>query len=290
MESIQRKIKDLLPPQARRAALQARADLQTVFTTVRRESQLDSIYHCCVQKTASQWLRRLLSDPIVYKYSGLGWYQYPAWMDDSTERPIVRQPPETGFPSGRIVSPLYISHENLPASSSDEDRAVFFVKRDPRDIVVSFYFSKRDSHLGNPYTDRIRGRLRDLDKEDGLIYVIDELEAFLFPSLRSWEAAAGDSGEGPTIWRYEDLTGPDGWSNLRGLLSSLDIEIPKDDFARLRERYSWKQLAGRDRGTEDRSSNLRKGVHGDWEEHFSKQVEEHFVETTDAIHRELGYE
>ena len=40
------------------------------------QSANKNVYHCTVQKCASQWLRTLLSDPIAYRYCGLTPFQY----------------------------------------------------------------------------------------------------------------------------------------------------------------------------------------------------------------------
>ena len=38
---------------------------------IENRSPYTNIYYCCTQKTASQWLRSVLNDPIVFKYMGL---------------------------------------------------------------------------------------------------------------------------------------------------------------------------------------------------------------------------
>ena len=43
---------------------------------IREKSEYDNIFYCCVQKTASQWLRGVLSDPVVFKYTGLKVHPY----------------------------------------------------------------------------------------------------------------------------------------------------------------------------------------------------------------------
>ena len=61
------------------------------------------------------------------------------------------------------------------------------------------------------------------------------------------------------------------------------------DRGALLARYSFEALSGRKPGQEDTGSKLRKGVAGDWRNHFTPAVQEAFDdETTDLVAR-LGY-
>jgi len=289
MEHLIRNIKNVIPKEVRRYLLQKRSDLSTLFTPVKAQSQYTNIYHCCVQKTASQWLRRVFADRVTYQYSGLRWALFPAWMDSSTLRPIIQNPPSRGFPRERIISPVYMDYETFESMEKPESYHAFFVKRDPRDIVVSFYFSTLHAHLENDYIIATREKLKRGDKKAGLIAAIDELEEFLFPSLRSWERAR-EKNASVTIWKFEDLTNPENrYESLRELIEMLDISVPPQEFDDLMERYAFKSLSGRSKGEEDLNSSFRKGVHGDWRSHFTPAIREHFAKKTNAIHELLGY-
>lgn len=289
MERLTRKVKDALPKELRRTLLQKRSDLSTLFASVEAESRYTNIYHCCVQKTASQWLRRIFADKTVYRYSGLRWAYFPAWLDDSTLRPIIQNPPSDGFPRGKIVSPVYMDHETFASMEKPESYRAFFVKRDPRDIVVSFYFSTLHAHLENAYIGKTREKLKGGGEEEGLMAAIDELEEFLFPSLRSWEQAR-EKDPSVSVWKFEDLTSTKNrYESFRILLNDLDISIPDREFDDLMERYAFQSLSGRSKGEEDLQSSFRKGVQGDWENHFTPTVQEYYEETTDNIHQHLGY-
>ena len=41
------------------------------FAPVLYRSRFTNFYHCCQQRTASRWMFRILSDPVIYRYSGL---------------------------------------------------------------------------------------------------------------------------------------------------------------------------------------------------------------------------
>jgi hypothetical protein len=170
-----------------------------------------------------------------------------------------------------------------------EPYRAFFVKRDPRDIVVSFYFSTLHAHLENDYISKTREKLKEGGEEEGLMAAIDELEEFLFPSLRSWEQAR-EKDPSVTVWKFEDLTSAENrYEPFRVLLSELDIFIPDREFDDLMDRYAFKSLAGRSKGEEDLQSSFRKGVQGDWQNHFTPAVQEYYEEKTDNLHRRLGY-
>ena len=56
---------------ARRAQLEAHNARLRLLTRVVTHSEYQNIYHCAMRKTASQWVKAVFSDPIVYRHSGL---------------------------------------------------------------------------------------------------------------------------------------------------------------------------------------------------------------------------
>jgi hypothetical protein len=106
---------------------------------VKQRSPFDNIYHCCTQKTASQWFRGIFADPVFADYTGL---ESVPFIDLGLRGTSIK----TAFPVGSVVTHLYIDYPTYQAIPKPERFRVFFVMRDPRDAVVSWYFSARYSH------------------------------------------------------------------------------------------------------------------------------------------------
>jgi hypothetical protein len=188
------------------------------------------------------------------------------------------------------VSPLYIDREGFDAIPKPGPWRAFFVARDPRDIVVSWYFSSIHSHptWRHPRLQRTRKHLKDLGEEEGLIYAINSLaDHGLFDALRSW---ASVDRPGVMFLRYEDLIGVEAERWWDRLLDHCDVALDVADRRSLLARYSFRRLSGRDPGQEDPTSKLRKGVAGDWRNHFTPAVQEAFIGRAGDLASVLGYE
>ena len=258
---------------------------------VRYASSAQNIYHCCVQKTASQWVRGILQSKRTYKYSGLTVFNYEERLAEKVDsRPLTQRSFEQPFPKGTIVTPIYIDQAGLKAIPKPERYRAFFVMRDPRDIVVSRYFSFKVSHpvIGNIGT--VRQDLNTMPEEDGLAYTIDQLvKRGLFEALRSW-AKIAPADKDLAAFRYEDLTGPAQFDTWKRVFAHCDIGMPDHVLVELLERNSFTAMTkGRAPGDEDVQSHLRKGVHGDWQNHFSPAVQQKFRAATGNLVEELGY-
>lgn len=250
------------------------------FTKAESMSPSDNVFHCCLQKTGSQWLKRVLGDPEVYRATGLSTYQYQADMPEGHDpRPVNERRFDQPFPTRTIVSPLYIDYQSYKAFPKPESSKAFFVTRDPRDLVVSWYFSQRFSHglmgdIGN-----VRGVLGDLPQPEGLSYAIRHLDEFgLFAAQRSWLDAADDPDV--IVVRFEDLIGDDSFEAYRRIFDHCRLQVDDETLAAVLKRYSFERLSGRSRGSEDVYTHFRKGVAGDWLNHFDDEVMATFREVT----------
>jgi hypothetical protein len=162
--------------------------------------------------------------------------------------------------------------------------------RDPRDAVVSWYFSARFSHNLIDPIPWLRERLNAVDFEEGMIFLIDALADWgFFECQRSW-FARGRTDLAVRIFRYEDLAGDEA-AFLRDLLGYLEVGLSDRELAGLCERHAFARYSkGRDKGVEDHSSHYRRGASGDWREKFTDRICEHFQATTGDLAAALGYE
>jgi hypothetical protein len=206
----------------------------------------------------------------------------------------------------------------------------FHVIRDPRDIVVSGYFSHRNARpadhpgagaWGLPHIAEHRERLLSVSKEEGLILEMDFAHRELLDlaewdyerpeilELRLEELSAKPYDGFVRIFQHLDLLPEDEPSGGRDLLSvwlrrTLNRLSSRRGFAALRRpmpatgeillgavyrnRFE-ANTKGRRAGAEDTTSHYRKGVAGDWVNHFTPAVSEAFEERFERLPRKLGY-
>lgn len=255
-------------------------------------SENENIFHCTVHKSASQWIRRIASDERIYRYCGLSSYQYTQEMPGKFDpRKVTQRSFDKRFPLRTFITPLYIDYNNFLNIPKPSRYKVFFVMRDPRDVLISWYFSSKYSHdlIGDQA--KVREELNRLDLTDGLLYGIDHLDDFgLFGAQRSW-ADAGSNQDVVMLVRYEDLAVADNLSLFRKLCDHCDIRIPTDVLKELLQDNSFERLSGgRRRGEEKRDASYRKGVHGDWKNYFNGKIEQRFAEATGDLLAVWGYE
>jgi hypothetical protein len=261
----------------RRAMLETKNARLRLTVPVAARCEYDNVYHCTVRKSASQWMKALLSDPIVYRYSGLVLF----------DRRVQKRSYPHAVPTGRVVSALFPSYERFKATPKPDNHRAFFVARDPRDIVVSSYYSLRTSHTPMGDIPQQRRALQQKSKKDGLLHIIGHLsETGLFSSLRSW--ALAPSSETIALFRYEDLTGERQRPEVERLMRHCGIAIPPDELTALLARYSFANLRG-DQGGGGTVSHYRKGKAGDWRNHFDDEISEAFTSATGDLVEILGY-
>jgi hypothetical protein len=254
--------------------------------TVTERSPYDNIYHCCIQKTASQWFRQVFSDPVIYNYTGL-----EPWVFSQTQ-PRIQDAQFAGpLPKRTVCIHLYIDYRTYQSIPKPTSFKTFYVVRDPRDIVVSEYFSLRYSHaLIVEELVRIREELQRLDINAGLRRTIDYThESGVFEAQRSWFMPNVVENADFKVFRYEDLA-RDGGGFLKQLLAYLDIHLPESELAGLTTRYAFKELSGgRPKGEEDVKHHYRKGIPGDWKNYLDDSLLRHLEDLCPNLVGMLGY-
>lgn len=262
---------------ARRAMLEAHNARLRLAVPVISHCGYQNIYHCTVHKTGSQWIKALFSDPLVYQYSGLLPYDPRFYRK--------RQPPV--IPPGRAALALFYPYKRFQAIAKPEKYRAFFVIRDPRDIVVSSYFSLRNSHAPMGDIPTMRKILQGKPMKEGLLDVISRLsERGLFSRLRSWRLAP--ASETIRLFRYEELTGEHQLDEMDRLMRHCGISIPSSELAELLSRYSFSKMRS-DRESTGTISHYRKGKAGDWRNHFDDEIYDAFTAATGDLVELLGY-
>lgn len=196
----------------------------------------------------------------------------------------------------------------------------FHVIRDPRDVLVSAYFSHRYSHplrSDGGWIAEFRRKLNEVpDIEQGLLLELD-YNATIFASMQNWDYASSHIFE----TRYERLVinpvvefvrifsflGFDtprlGLATLAGMAidhwrlkhenrpMTLRTSLPQPLLRRIIARNAFDRLSlGRLPGQENERHHYRKGVAGDWRNYFSPELTASFKDRYGDLLIELGYE
>lgn len=271
--------------QTKLATKKAQLELQLYksFNVLTRQSPYENIYHCCSQKTASQWFKAVFYDLTFYKYTRLN--VLPFSQLGNPNEFTFNEP----FAKNAIVTHLFIGYSSYLSIPKPEKYKTFFVLRDPRDIVVSWYFSTKNSHAPIGKLSERRKELQNLSLSEGLKYTIDILEKGTFESQRAWMQASKEQQD-IKIFRYEDLAHSH-QSFLIQLFDYLDIVIPNKEFTALCERHKYESYSkGRNQGSENINAHYRKGIAGDWENYFDHSTTVYFKEVAKDLLEVLEYQ
>lgn len=157
------------------------------------------------------------------------------------------------------------------------DVKLIHVIRDVRDAIVSNVF-----HLNRQGADISIGEAK----------YYKQVESF----ARIWKKAICDTRReceaSPDLYMevfYEHLL-DDPFANTQKLLGFLGVESTEKTIKSCFENASFEKLTGgRHRGVEDKNSFLRKGIAGDWKNHFDKKAKDIVYQEAEDILVQLGY-
>lgn len=202
----------------------------------------------------------------------------------------------------------------------------FHVVRDPRDIVVSSYFSHLYSHPTDGWPELVehRRKLQSVSKEEG-IFLEMKFRSWEFEHLVTWdyempnvlEIKMEELSNRPAeqflqIFRFLGLIvdghGQNESSQLRDtvamILNAIHFRsrglmpvcverdaLSAEQLLQIVDRNSFSNLAGgRRKGEEDVKSHYRKGVAGDWRNHFTEELVQAFKDNYNDLLLRVGYE
>lgn len=172
----------------------------------------------------------------------------------------------------------------------DVDLLGFHVVRDPRDVIVSAYFSHLNSHAdGNwPRLRHYRPYLRSLSKQAGIKAEMEFCGIFLFHML-SWDYCRPNVLE----LRFENLISDEfnQFERIFRFLKMVPESLGAADLAQVVRQNTFQVLSGgRKPGEQDVQSHYRRGSPGDWREHFDDTHIDYFKKLYNPLLIKLGYE
>ena len=265
--------------------------VKQVLLILSQQNSNQNLYHCCIQKTGSQWLKSLFSDSIFLRYTGLDCY-FPNknYLNPEVTDEILK----ANFPNQKIISPLYVNYEKFLELEKPKNYKAIFVMRDYRDVVTSDYFSYRYSQSvkNNKFMQQRREELNKMSLEDGLMLLIEDVKTYKanqVECLRSWLKAEQDSRV--LICKFEYMIGTNSLETFSNIFSHFDIDIPESSLKILLKKHSFEaKTGGRKQGYESQKSHYRKGISGDWKNYFQEEHIKQFKRITGELLIELGYE
>lgn len=169
----------------------------------------------------------------------------------------------------------------------------FHVIRDPRDILVSMYFSHKNTHVvSDPRANEIlrnREMLSGIDKQEGLRYLMEHSDYFgrVMREIASWNYERKNFYEVKfETLTMHPLTEFDKIFNFLGLpvkQSALEKIIERNSFGAMKKRWNEKHPG-------KRGSHYRKGKSGDWHNHLKGATREMFKARYGDLLIQLDYE
>lgn len=224
-------------------------------------------YYLGHHKCASVWVRQFIRR--VCQVIG---YNYVVYGGNQSHNIISR--------FRRHTFHLYVNSTPEIMNLMPKNARGFHVIRDPRDVLISDYYSRRDTHsVDTLYKREMREYLKQHDLEQGLLYMLDHCT--FYQQIQGWKLGARSN---ILDIKYEDLI-----LNEREIfgqiLNHLGISIPEQKLDAIVDECSFKSVSGgREPGQENTQSHLRKGVSGDW-----KNYMEEGVLVYEAFYKRYGY-
>jgi lipopolysaccharide transport system ATP-binding protein len=230
-----------------------------------------AIFHVTHWKAGSQWVRAVLTAAAPGRVVSPD--HDPEWFFKTPKVP------------GRVYTPVYETRQSFRrAVAEDADQRTFLLIRDPRDTAVSWYFSHRYSHgLEDASVGETRAILGRLDKTEGLALIISNHLRDAIDIQTSWIET------GVRVFKYEDLRA-DQQGEFGKLLEFCRIDLPEKRRRAIIARNSFERKTWWRFGRENVKSHLRKGVSGDWKNHFCPRLKKLFKDLYGEVLIRSGYE
>lgn len=238
---------------------------------------IEALYHLTFYKAGSQWMRDILTDARIADYAN---HSLVTGGIDVTTHPWPQ------LQRGQLASPLYSASAGMWLRNAAPGNIALVAIRDPRDIVVSLVYSVSLSHAPTPVTLLLRGPLAEASASNKI-----RTGMFLFAqwaeALRSWRRA--DELKNVYLTRYESLV-TDLAGELEKIFHFLKWAIPQEVISAVARDQAFERRTGRAPGQENQFSHRRKGIAGDWRNHFNQELGRCFEEAFPGLLTALGYE
>ncbi len=241
------------------------------FLLARKPETPPTVIHVTHWKAGSQWVYKILRDCMADRVA-------PTELDVAHFR---KKPVQAGM----IYPAVYLTKQEFDTVPLSPGSQRFVVIRVLRDTLISWYFSMKISHPDvHPNLEDTRSRLNSLTEEEGLLHAVDRMRLIADIQL-SWVEA------GEPVIRYEDLIEHDESILTQVLLKKCRLPITGERLHEvLQANHFERYTGGRPRGQEDITAHHRKGIAGDWRNHFTSRVTDAFKARWGNLLVTTGYE
>ncbi len=187
---------------------------------------------------------------------------------------------------------IFLNNKSINFGDLERPYVGSHIIRDPRDLIISGYFYhlwcdekwvKKKSHeyKGLNYQEA----LNSISQEEGIAMEIGRVK-WVVKRMVSWDYS------NPHILevRLEELA-VDEQDVFRRIFEKYEFNREQIEIGMsIVEKLSFEKRTGRKKGEEDRKSHLRKGVAGDWKNHFTEEHKKLFKVMYPGVLAQLGYE
>ena len=227
-------------------------------------------------KSGTTWLTRLLCEVPGY----VRWTPSSIKIDSHHFRPGDLSPPPAGYTVVKCHAPP--TDNNVALINGSGHPCVLSI-RDPRDLAVSWAY-----YVGLPGRDNwANPEAVQLDVPERIDYYIASVLPRMIEWARGWRQRMHP--EHALLIRYEDMLA-DPLASTTALYRHCAIDLPDDRIRAAVERNSFRRTTGRDPGHADAAQFNRKGIAGDWRNHFTPAQKDAFRAVAGDALVELGYE
>jgi hypothetical protein len=235
------------------------------------EESAPTVFHVTHWKAGSQWIYKILRH----------------LCPESIVKPELNQLWRYPIQRGRVYPTVYMSKQGLDQVVLPEGSRRFVVIRDLRDTLISAYFSFKSSHPVIPgFSIKLRQFLQESEIETGLVHLLDHFLQECARIQLSWLEADDD-----LVLKYEDLLTDDLSLLEFALIDHCHLPVTREAVRDTVLAARFEALTGgRARGSEDISAHERKGVAGDWRNHFTEKVKRAFKARYGGLLVAAGYE
>lgn len=165
----------------------------------------------------------------------------------------------------RIDTSVRHFHEGVIEDFSPRQKIVF-IYRDIRDCIVSgYHYLSNSLHPGTMgCTPEV---LAALPKDEAIERQLIMYMKYRMPVMVYWLSV-----DAPNLVkvRYEDMLA-DREGNIRAIIERFGMRLSESSICRIVEQTSFRTMSGRREGNEDARSHQRKGIAGDWTNHFTER-------------------
>jgi Sulfotransferase domain len=233
-------------------------------------------------RVGSTWLTQMLEDLVGFEYE-FEYRRVPRACRGFSKTIAIEAPETRDFLERARGFRFFKTHSLLEWDTIPPHVKFLSVYRDPRDMLVSttFHMSAMSEEEGG-----FPAELSAIPVRDQLLHLMG-VEYFL-GLLEHWFRHENVCKVG-----YEELRA-DPVPVLGRVIDHLGLDVPEERIRQAVEWHDFKRRSGRRPGEADDNSGMRKGVVGDWRNHFDDECCEHFRQALDGrwnrLLIDMGYE